>query len=194
MFDDCCCWSFREFLDELQCTIEVIEVVERNFLTAGIEAGCTPDAWFTCRVSDGVKRCFLMRILAVAEDLLTCCSDPKGGRKLRRSIIGGVLRLKVRGNHRIVGCRMRICLGCQLPTEFQRDATERRQLIDDPGVIRWAYNDCNTVVVFCRAAHHRWATNIDVFDCILNRAAFLGNRRCKRVEVYDDKIDWSDAM
>ena len=91
MFDDRSGWGFREFLDELQCTIEVIKVVERNFLTTGIEAGCAADAWFTCRVSNGVERSLLVGILAVAEDLLARCGNPKRCWKLRRSIISGIL-------------------------------------------------------------------------------------------------------
>ena len=57
------------------------------------------------------------------------------------------------------------------------------QLGQHTSVLRCIGQHPHVFVVFCSAAHHRWATNVDVFNRVFQRAARLGNRGLKRVQI-----------
>ena len=43
-------------------------------------------------------------------------------------------------------------------------------------------------------AQHRGPADVDVFDCVGNRAALLGYRSFKRIQIDDDQVDHSDSV
>ena len=48
--------------------------------------------------------------------------------------------------------------------------------------------------VFRRGPDHRRPADVDVFDRIVERAAGLGNRLAKRIEIDDDQVDGRNAV
>src|SRR5271157_3394390 len=66
--------------------------------------------------------------------------------------------------------------------------------IYDGRIVRWISDDRDERIVLGRGPEERRPTNINVFDCLRERAIRSCHRLFKRVEIYHDHIDGKYPM
>ena len=122
-----------------------------------------------------------MRVFAVAQALLEHPTKAVGWFKhilceLAHEILADrciVARRHLKSTHR------------ELLTLSEGDAFVALQRCDDVVVLCRIDDNGDALVVFGSSAHHRWPTDIDIFDGCLLIHAFLGDGRFKRIEIDD---------
>ena len=81
----------------------------------------------------------------------------------------------------------------ELLTLSEGDAFVALQRCDNVVVLCRIDDNGDALVVFGSSAHHRWPTDVDVFDGRLLIHAFLGDGRFKRIEIDDHQVDRRDV-
>ena len=179
--------AVAEFAHQFKRGVGIVQIIVGQFLALNLlvvgkrSTGCK---------SRKIKCCLLMRIFAVAERLP---KFERHGQALGEHLLL-VGKSKPAGDRRIIFSRRGISLCRHRPAKRQAGrSTFFLQLGNQQVIIRRVGNDYHRVVVFCRTAHHRRATDVDILDNLCARRPF-GNGRCKRVEIDHHQIDGADAM
>ena len=88
---------------------------------------------------------------------------------------------------------MRECLRGQRAPLLARHRA-RTDKVQDAGIIGGLGHDEDGGVVLRGGAHQRWATDVDIFQCVRDRHRRIGDRLDEGIEIRDDHIDRRDAV
>ena len=140
------------------------------------------------RAAIQVKRRRLMRVFAVAQRLAECARKAEAFRKFLPFLLG-----EPAGNRSIIGSGARIGRRRQAPTRGQAGATRHLNLCLHLPKMCGFRQHRDMGVILGRAADHGRATNIYVFDAVIEIGT-LRNSRFERVEIDRHQINRRNVM
>ena len=134
----------------------------------------------------------LMWILAIAQRAKSVVQNPAEGAPLRRRL--AISLGEPVGDRRVVDRRA----GKGFLRHFAAEGETRRpvmalQFLEQRAIVVDIDDDDDVIVVLGRAADHRRAADVDIFDSILERRV-AAQRRLERIEVDDQEIDRRDVV
>ena len=131
-----------------------------------------------------------MRISSVSQcESLGRAQEPVPARSI------GVLLAEVRANSCVVlRCHIERLERKTAPKRHADIAVTLRPRLDEVGVISGIGEYSNALVVLRCGAQQRDTTDVDLLDCVCERAAWPCDGRCERVEIADDDGDRRDGL
>ena len=185
MFDDDAGWHVKS-LHALPGRVGISNIVVRQLLALQL-AIRGQAAGYASQIT--VKRRALVGIFSVTQ----CLHAVELHVQSRRERFTAAVRLQRRqiiADRAVIGGRMRKRLAGKTEARICAECTSgRTHLLQQSGVIGGVGDHRNMLIVLRRAAHHRRAADVDVFDRIFQRAVRLGDGLGKRVKVDADQVD-----
>ena len=185
-----------ERLNGFQCGVGVGHIVVRQLFALQL---------FRCgdrrfgRLGFDIESGFLMRVFAVTHFLRFIELAVEGLREVETVVRAQgfsrlINRAQVVGDHAVVAGGMFKRFQCQGKTGFVTQTLHAVQVFQHHAVVRGVNHNTDVRVVFGGRAHHGRATDVDVFNGQWQVTVWLGDGRCKRVEVNHHQINRVDAV